>query len=1070
MQQKFRNLALSLPILTALVFLLIATTLCAKLMRGFRTFSRGENLWSKSEKQVQIDLLQFTYSHDGLLLVDAAKHLAVLEGDRRARRQLDSGNPDLHIVMDGFVLGGNARADIPSAVLDYRLFGHTQAMARALNAWRDTDTSLDDLSGFLAELSALVPAEHFDERATDIRRRLMSIDAETTKRQLMFSETMNRESSRAESMLLIINVATAVVLVFIAGFVSKSLNRRLRHAELKDLELRKANDELEACVRQRTVDLEKEVQERRQAEEELRWKNAFLEAQGDASVDGVLVVDGNGKKIFNNRPFFKMWKIPQDIQDDTDDARQVNYVLSLTKDPEAFLKKVQHLYNHSEEISCDVVELLDGTVLDRYSAPVLGINGENYGRIWTFRDITGQRQNEDALRRAKEAAEVASRAKSDFLANMSHEIRTPLNGVIGMTELALDTDLTAEQHEYLETVKLSADSLLTVINDILDFSKIEAGKVDLESVDFGLHDCLEETLKTLAIHADEKGLELLCDIAPEVPEQVRGDSGRLRQIIVNLVGNAIKFTHVGEVALRVESETVSGNLHTLLFTVSDTGIGISAEQQRFIFDPFMQADTSTTRKYGGTGLGLTICARLVSMMKGRIWLESELGHGTQLHFTVQFHASAKISGREALSTKRLHGLKVLIVDDNRANRRILSENLKRSLLRTTDVEGGEQALAELLHGQQIGDPYQLVLIDMHMPNMDGFSLVEHIRQKPELSPAAIMMLTSSGQRGDSERCRQLGVTSYLFKPVRRSELLSAILAVVDNSTPSSLGALPRKEAETRGKGLHILVAEDNHVNQRVATRTLEKMGHSVVVANNGCEALSLLPSQAFDLVLMDIQMPELDGITATRRLREAERHSNTHMPVIAMTAHAMRGDRERCIEAGMDGYVSKPVSAAQLRAAITLAVPSWSGSDMIEDFSAPDTDPDCSSANVWDPGETREKLGGDEQLFQDVMRIFLEESGQHLAKLRRAIAEGQAEVIEKTAHSLKGELGYMGAPELVQKTRKLEEMGRRGDVEQAVSLFVALESDLSVLVSGVRSLFAETPDPELILHPVEMGK
>jgi signal transduction histidine kinase/CheY-like chemotaxis protein len=1069
-KQKFRNLALSLPILTALVFLLIATTLCAKLMRGFRTFSRGENLWSKSEKQVQIDLLQFTYSHDRLLLVDAARHLAVLAGDRSARRQLDSRNPDPQIVMDGFVLGGNDRADIASAVLDYRLFGHTQAMGRALKAWRDTDTSLDDLSGFLSELTALVPAGHSDERAADIRFRLMSIDAEMTKRQLMFSETMNRESSRAESMLLIVNVGTAVVLVFVAGLVSRRLNRRLRHAELQDLELRKANDELESCVRQRTADLEKEIQERKQAEGELRWKNAFLEAQGDAAVDGILVVDGKGNKIFNNRPFFRMWKIPQEIQNDLNDARQLDYVLSLTRDPEAFLKKVQYLYNHPGEISSDVVELQDGTMLDRYSAPVLGINGENYGRIWTFRDITGQRQNEDALRRAKETAEVASRAKSDFLANMSHEIRTPLNGVIGMTELALDTDLTAEQREYLDTVKLSADSLLTVINDILDFSKIEAGKVELESVDFRLHDCLEETLKTLAIHADARGLELLCDIAPEIPEQVTGDSGRLRQIIVNLVGNAIKFTHVGEVALRVESETVCGNLHTLLFTVSDTGIGISAEQQRSIFDPFMQADTSTTRRYGGTGLGLTICARLVSMMGGKIWLESELGQGTQLHFTVQFRASAKISGQEVLSTERLHGLKVLIVDDNRANRRILSENLKRSLLRTTDVEGGEQALAELLHGQQIGDPYQLVLTDMHMPNMDGFSLVERIRQRPELSPAAIMMLTSSGQRGDIERCRQLGVASYLFKPVRRAELLSAILAVVDHSVPSSMDTLPRKENETRDKGLHILVAEDNHVNQRVATRTLEKMGHSVVVANNGCEALALLPSQTFDLVLMDIQMPELDGIAATRRLRETERHSNTHIPVIAMTAHAMRGDRERCIEAGMDGYVSKPVNTAQLRAAITLAVPSWGGSDVIEDYSAPESESGCSSANVWDASETREKLGGDEQLFQDVMRIFLEESERHLAKLRRAIAEGQAEVIEKAAHSLKGELGYMGAPQVVQKARNLEEMGRRGDVDQAVSLFVALESDLSVLVSGVRALIAGTPEPELVLHPVEMGK
>ena len=941
MQQKLRNLASSLPILIALIFLLLATTLCAKLMRGFRTFSRGENLWSKSEKQVHIDLLQFTYSRDRLLLADARKQLAVLEGDRRARRQLDSGHPDPRMVMEGFILGGNAREDIASAVLDYRLFARTPAMSRALGAWRDTDTSTDELSGFLAEMSVLAGTGGLEERAADIRRRLMGIDAETTKRQLIFSETMDRESSRAESLLLIINVATAVVLVLVGGLVSTRLNRRLRHAELKDQELRRVNYELESCVRQRTADLEKEIQERKQAARELRWKNAFLEAQGDATVDGVLVVDGKGIKIFNNRPFFKMWKIPPEIQDDVNDSAQVNYVLSLTKDPEAFLNKVRYLYDHPEEISRDELELLDGTVLDRYTAPVVGIAGENFGRIWTFRDITAKRENEDALRRAKEVAEVASRAKSEFLANMSHEIRTPLNGVIGMTELALDTDLAPEQREYLETAKLSADSLLTVINDILDFSKIEAGKVELESIDFGIRDCVEETLKTLALQADEKGLELLCDIAPDVPEQVRGDSGRLRQIMVNLVGNAIKFTHAGEVLLRVETESLSANLHTLRLTVSDTGIGISAEQQRSIFDPFMQADTSTTRKYGGTGLGLTICARLVAMMGGRIWLESEVGRGTTLHFTAQFRAPATTCRAEVPSMEPLRGLNVLIVDDNCTARRILSEDLKRCALRATDVEGVEQALAELTHRREIGDPYQLVLIDSHMPKIDGFGLVEQMRQRPELSAAVVMMLTSCGQRSYIERCRGLGPGLYLFKPIRRAELFAAISAAVDRSVLSSSGDRPRNVIKTEGKGLHILLAEDNVINQRVATRTLEKMGHSVVVANDGLEVLSLLPGEHFDLVFMDIQMPELDGISTTVRVRETERCTNRHMPIIAMTAHAMKADQERCTQAGMDGYVAKPITAAQLRAAITLAVPAWGGPDVREEAMVLEGGPGC---------------------------------------------------------------------------------------------------------------------------------
>ena len=851
------------------------------------------------------------------------------------------------------------------------------------------------------------------------------------------------------------------------GTLVGSFNQMLERIQQRDLALQETNTVLDVRVQERTIELESEIVERKQVEAELRWKTAFLEAQGDASIDGILVVDPKGKKIFNNRPFFKMWKIPLDIQTDIDDATQVNHVVSLTKDPEAFLKKVRYLYDHPAEISRDEIKLLDGSVLDRYSAPVLGIEGENYGRIWTFRDITVQRRNEDALLRAKEAAEVASRAKSEFLANMSHEIRTPLNGVIGMTDLALDTDLNTEQREYLETVKLSADALLIVINDILDFSKIEAGKVELESLDFNLRDCLEDTLKTLAHRADEKGLELLFDMAAEVQERVHGDPGRLRQIVVNLVGNAIKFTHAGEIALRVETVEVREGLHTLRFTVSDTGIGISPEQQRLIFDPFTQADASTTRKYGGTGLGLTICARLASMMGGRIWLESDVGRGSKFHFTAQFLGAARLSEPEALSNEHLDGLRVLIVDDNRTNRRILREILKRSNLRTTEVESGEEALAELLSGQQAGDPYRLVLTDMNMPNMNGFMLVERIRQKQELSPAAIIVLTSSGQRGDVEQCRQLGITSYLFKPVRRAELLSAVSAALYlKATPPSRVAPPSREARTRGKSLHILLAEDNPINQQVAIRTLEKMGHSVVVANNGCEALKLSLSQSFDLVFMDIQMPEMDGITATKRLREARGATNPCVPIIAMTAHAAKGDRERCIEAGMDGYVSKPISAERLESAIAIAV-SESKTVTPESSTAESGDLRGRNVTIWNAIETQEKLGGDVELFQDVLRIFLKENPRHMATLRSAIAHQQAELIEKTAHSLKGELGYLGVPRLMQGARELEEMGQKGNLEQATALFTALEIEMVALVAAVRNVHCEQTQPEVAAESIE---
>jgi two-component system, sensor histidine kinase and response regulator len=686
-----------------------------------------------------------------------------------------------------------------------------------------------------------------------------------------------------------------------------------------------------------------------------------------------------------------------------------------------------------------------GTVLGRV------VERSRLGKI--VEDRTKRLQAEVIERQhAEETAEAANRSKSEFLANMSHEIRTPLNGVIGMTDSVLETDLTSDQRECLDTIKLSADLLLTVVNDILDFSKLDAGKMDLEVFAFDLIDCVEDALKMFALRADEKGLELLCDLSPALPEMVRGDSARLRQVIANLVSNAIKFTENGEVMLKAELESREQDELTIRFTVSDTGIGVPLEKQESIFSAFTQADSSTTRKYGGTGLGLTISSRLTSMMGGRIWLESEIGGGSRFYFTVRVEASEKTIDSHMIATSQpLRDVRVLVVDDNQTNRRILQGTLNSWGAQTTCVAGGRQALAELASALDAQKAYHVAVTDTHMPDMNGFGLVTRIRNLSEMSSMPVLMLSSGARREDADRCRQLGIGSLLSKPVRRKDLLSAIVASLGcHATPQSSTKVLAREFTSRDREVHILLAEDNRVNQTVASRLLARLGYTLVIANNGYEAIGLLRRQTFDLVLMDVQMPEMDGITATERIREYEKSTHGHIPIIAMTAHIMKEDRTRCLAAGMDGYVTKPLNSEELKAAILTALDE-----------TPETEKDTSLVQGkgqtrkarevrWNISKTLEQLGGDETLLREVLDIFLDEAPKHLATLRLAVAQGIAETVETSAHTLKGELGYMGLPEISQTAVEIESMGRSNNVTGAASLLSQFEADLTGLFTAIR--------------------
>ena len=670
-------------------------------------------------------------------------------------------------------------------------------------------------------------------------------------------------------------------------------------------------------------------------------------------------------------------------------------------------------------------------------------NGNIFGTFGISRDVTELVDSRRRLQKALALADGASRAKSEFVANMSHEIRTPMNGIIGMARLLAETSLDSNQSEYTSMISQASESLMGLLNDILDFSKIEAGKLELDQIPFNLSDSVGKTTQSLASKAIEKDLELACRISPALPERLVGDPSRLRQIIVNLVGNAIKFTDHGEILVEVDSQAFDDKSVELHFSVQDTGIGIPAEKQQLIFDEFSQADSSTTRRFGGTGLGLTICKQLVGLMGGKIWVESEVGVGTTFHFSANFPVAENQPSTSTFKLEQLRGIRTLVVDDNQTNRRIVEEMLKSWKLSPQVVDGGVAAITEMQNATKRGLPYQLVLLDCMMPGMDGFSVAELVSGNPVFSNPTIIMISSAAGLGDAMRCKDAGISHYMTKPVIKSELFDVIVDALGTEhakeEPTSVLEQRRISELKPARPLHILAVEDDEISQRVAVGYLEQAGHRVTLARTGREAISIVDSlgdrsnESFDLILMDVQMPDIDGIKTTTVIREREKKTGNRIPIIAATAAAMAGDRERCLAAGMDAYIAKPI---QIELLFEMIEAQTGIAKQVSTISQPV--PNLEPENLYDPeaalvdfeSSLTKVPGGTEGLVK-THRIFLGECERLITDLESALAKSDFETVKRAAHSIRGSARVLCADRLASICLELETLANNGKLDRA---------------------------------------
>ena len=782
------------------------------------------------------------------------------------------------------------------------------------------------------------------------------------------------------------------------------------------------------------------------SEERARSRSAMLEAQLQAANDGVLIVDAQGKKLLQNRRFLEIWGIPESIATDDDDSKTLRAVLGCIKDPARFLARVEHLYAHPRESGTEDIELIDARVLERYTAPVTGEDGRNYGRIWVFHDITEHRQVTTAMRNARDLAERAAQTRSMFLANMSHEIRTPMNAVLGMVEIVLDTDLTMEQRHSLDLVRSSAEGLLAILNDILDYSKIEAGHLDVEAIPFDLPRLIQSTAILLAVRAREKDLELIPDVAADIAFTVRGDPSRLRQVLTNLIGNAIKFTETGEIVVSVRRAPMHDGQPGLRFAVRDTGIGIASDRIEHIFEEFTQADGSTSRRYGGTGLGLTIAQRLVGLMGGKIVVTSELGRGSEFAFTVPLAAAetSPASGRQAAPVS-LADRRIVIVDDNATNRRIFREALTAEGARVEEARDAVSGLTLIRSICAEGAPPALAIVDVRMPGLDGFELVAEIRGDAALASLPVLMLTSAGQRGDAARCRELGVSGYLTKPISRSDFLETVTTILGGAgvRVEEREVITRHSLNETRRPLRILLAEDNPVNQEVATTMLRKRGHSVDTADNGREAVAAVKRATYDLVLMDIQMPEMDGFEATAAIRALG--DRGRLPIVALTAHALSGERERCIARGMDGYLAKPFKAHELFA----TAEGWGAGAALP----AGTPARAESPATVDLETLRSQLrdAGAEEALDGILDTFLSSVPERVAKLVAALDVGTPAEVAFAAHALKSSAGTVGAAPFAGLLARIESAGRTASLSDRPALAEQVRGAAAGVLADLRT-------------------